>query len=288
MVVKWNFGKVYKEVRESKGISQKKICHEALSRTTLSKLENCKIMPSYQTMEYLLQQINMSFSEFEYICNVYQPQERECIIEEFNSLINNTDKVNIKDLLKRCEKFLKITDDYYIKDIQMLLKAQLAFQLESMSSNVCKSKLLISQIWTRLEKMDVWYYNEIRLLNGILFYFPLETIEAISDKLLYSLKKYSTYAKIKDLEISILTNLSTIYLKNCKMAECENILLRMKQLALDLKRYDFLGVYFVRMGICEKNSVLIERGMKILTLTDENELIEELNKEIEFFKMTEQ
>ncbi|EKZ0149997.1 helix-turn-helix transcriptional regulator, partial [Enterococcus faecalis] len=50
MVVKWNFGKVYKEVRESKGISQKKICHEALSRTTLSKLENCKIMPSYQTM----------------------------------------------------------------------------------------------------------------------------------------------------------------------------------------------------------------------------------------------
>ncbi|HEL7558368.1 TPA: helix-turn-helix domain-containing protein, partial [Enterococcus faecalis] len=196
MVVKWNFGKVYKEVRESKGISQKKICHEALSRTTLSKLENCKIMPSYQTMEYLLQQINMSFSEFEYICNVYQPQERECIIEEFNSLINNTDRVNIKDLLKRCEKFLKITDDYYIKDIQMLLKAQLAFQLESINSNVCKSKLLISQIWSRIEKMDVWYYNEIRLLNGILFYFPLETIEAISDKLLYSLKKYSTYAKI--------------------------------------------------------------------------------------------
>lgn len=287
-MVKWNFGKVYKEVRESKGISQKKICHEALSRTTLSKLENCKIMPSYQTMEYLLQQINMSFSEFEYICNVYQPQERECIIEEFNSLINNTDRVNIKDLLKRCEKFLKITDDYYIKDIQMLLKAQLAFQLESINSNVCKSKLLISQIWSRLEKMDVWYYNEIRLLNGILFYFPLETIEAISDKLLYSLKKYSTYAKIKDLEISILTNLSTIYLKNCKMAECENVLLRMKQLALDLKRYDFLGVYFVRMGICETNSVLIERGMKILTLTDENELVEELNKEIEFFKMTKQ
>lgn len=286
--MKWNFGKVYKEVRESKGISQKKICHEALSRTTLSKLENCKIMPSYQTMEYLLQQINMSFSEFEYICNVYQPQERECIIEEFNSLINNTDRVNIKDLLKRCEKFLKITDDYYIKDIQMLLKAQLAFQLESINSNVCKSKLLISQIWSRLEKMDVWYYNEIRLLNGILFYFPLETIEAISDKLLYSLKKYSTYAKIKDLEISILTNLSTIYLKNCKMAECENVLLRMKQLALDLKRYDFLGVYFVRMGICETNSVLIERGMKILTLTDENELVEELNKEIEFFKMTKQ
>ncbi|HEL7540021.1 TPA: Rgg/GadR/MutR family transcriptional regulator, partial [Enterococcus faecalis] len=211
-----------------------------------------------------------------------------CIIEEFNSLINNTDRVNIKDLLKRCEKFLKITDDYYIKDIQMLLKAQLAFQLESINSNVCKSKLLISQIWSRIEKMDVWYYNEIRLLNGILFYFPLETIEAISDKLLYSLKKYSTYAKIKDLEISILTNLSTIYLKNCKMAECEIVLLRMKQLALDLKRYDFLGVYFVRMGICETNSVLIERGMKILTLTDENELIEELNKEIEFFKMTKQ
>ena len=50
----WNFGEVYKFIRKSKGISQSDICSDELSRSTLSKIENNKLMPSFQIMDYLL------------------------------------------------------------------------------------------------------------------------------------------------------------------------------------------------------------------------------------------
>ena len=69
--MRYDFGKVYKDIRESKELTQEEVCGSVLSRTSLSKYESGKATPKYENMEFLLRQINMSFEEFEYICHLY-------------------------------------------------------------------------------------------------------------------------------------------------------------------------------------------------------------------------
>lgn len=38
--MRYDFGKVYKEIRESKGLTQEEVCGNVLSRTSLSKFES--------------------------------------------------------------------------------------------------------------------------------------------------------------------------------------------------------------------------------------------------------
>ena len=58
--MRYDFGKVYKEIRESKGLTQEEVCGDVLSRTSLSKIESGKVTPKYENMEFLLRQVNMS------------------------------------------------------------------------------------------------------------------------------------------------------------------------------------------------------------------------------------
>lgn len=74
--MRWDIGKVYKEIRESKGLSQKAVVGTGISRQSLISFEKGESMPRYETMDYLLRQINMDFAEFEYICNHYQQNSR--------------------------------------------------------------------------------------------------------------------------------------------------------------------------------------------------------------------
>ena len=78
--MRYDFGNVYKEIRESKGLTQEEVCGGVLSRTSLSKIESGKTTPKYENMEFLLRQINMSFEEFEYICHLYQQasEQKSC------------------------------------------------------------------------------------------------------------------------------------------------------------------------------------------------------------------
>ena len=81
--MRYDFGNVYKEIRESKGLTQEDVCGSVLSRTSLSKIESGKTTPKYENMEFLLRQVNMSFEEFEYICQLYQPSQRTEIMQTY-------------------------------------------------------------------------------------------------------------------------------------------------------------------------------------------------------------
>ena len=84
--MRYDFGKIYKEIRKSKNLRQSDVCGNVLSTTTLSKIENGNVVPKYENMAFLLQQINMSFDEFDYICNLYRPNKHTEIINDISNL----------------------------------------------------------------------------------------------------------------------------------------------------------------------------------------------------------
>ena len=101
--MRYDFGKVYKEIREAKGLIQEEVCGNVLSRTSLSKIESGKATPKYENMEFLLRQINMSFDEFDYICHLYQPSQRAEIMQTYLNMSSILGTSELEMLFQTCQ-----------------------------------------------------------------------------------------------------------------------------------------------------------------------------------------
>ena len=280
--MRWNFGSVYKEIRKGKNISQNDICKENISRTTLSKLENSKIMPSYQTMDFLLKQINMSFDEFTYVCKSFEIDQREQIIQSFYKLSANTNISTLAELKSKCILYLKTNEDLFIEDILSILDSQLKLVDDNIYKISCLSKIYVNSVWQKIEKANTWYYSELRLLNCILYFLPLETVRKITPKIIESMKKYEDYKKSEPFYISLLLNTGTIYFMNNMVTDAEVLVNKALPLIYSSKRYDFLGIAEVRLGIYSKDITRIKKGISFLKFAGEDSIVTELLEEVAF------
>ncbi|MGK0552044.1 helix-turn-helix domain-containing protein [Enterococcus faecalis] len=280
--MRWNYGSLYKNIRKNKGYTQQQITSHTISRTTLSKLENNKIHIGIANFEFLLEQIDMSFDEFLYLLDHRTQKKRETLIEAFFSLVSNVDSSKILALKTRCLAYLKQQDDISIKEIITILDALVALAKEDTTS-LQQSKVLVGKIWQRLNKMDTWYYYEIRLLNCILYFLPIETVQELIPRLLTTLKRYEDYHRFDYLKLVVFVNISTLLLHHQKKVDCEKITKKVYHLAKLKKRYDFLAIAQVRLGICRGDLQLIEEGRRLLLLTKEQILWDRLEEEVAVF-----
>ncbi|HEU7197017.1 TPA: helix-turn-helix transcriptional regulator, partial [Streptococcus pneumoniae] len=191
--MRYDFGKVYKEIRESKGLTQEEVCGGVLSRTSLSKIESGKTTPKYENMEFLLRQINMSFEEFEYICQLYQPSQRTEIMQTYlnmRSIIGTSDLVN---LFQKCQDYLKTHHDLPIEEIRDMLEVVIYIRQHGAGELSDHAEQVVKKLWRRIEKQDTWYESDLKILNTILFSFPIEYLHLITGKILQRLEVYKNY-----------------------------------------------------------------------------------------------
>lgn len=278
--MRWDFEKVYKDIRQSKGLTQEEICGDMLARSTLARIESGQVIPKFDTFIFLLQQINMSLEEFEYICNVYQPSKRQKLLNIANNNLSITDNTELLSLKQQCQEYLQTHHDIPIQQLLDRLTVTIHIREFGGESKDTTFQETTQKIWHYLEKQNTWYQNDFKLLLTILYHFPLETLKTITLKILTNLVKYTDLYNIKPLQLTLLTNLASIYLENHQTKECETFSLEALKLAKELKRYDFLGIAQVRLGICRDDNSLIDKGMSLLHLTEEEKIFEALEKEV--------
>ena len=279
--MRYDFGKVYKEIRESKGLTQEEICGNVLSRTSLSKIESGKATPKYENMEFLLRQINMSFEEFEYICQLYQPSQRTEIMQTYlnmRSIIGTSDLVN---LIQKCQDYLKTHHDLPIEEIRDMLEVVIYIRQHGTGELSDHAEQVVKKLWRKIEKQDTWYESDLKILNTILFSLPIEHLHLITGKILQRLEVYKNYQHLYDLRMTILLNLSTLYLYNQDKNICQQICDTLLEDAKKKKKYDSLAVAYVRIGICRDDAKLIQKGFSLLELTEETSMLSHLKKEVE-------
>jgi transcriptional regulator with XRE-family HTH domain len=279
----WDFGKVYQKIRKEKGLTQTKICGDLVSRTTLSKIENCHSVPSYETFAHLLKQVNMSFEEFEYVCNGFKLDGRMKIFSEFDAAISNENVSLLIDLRENCAEFLKKNHDLGIENLLITID-YLILVHENVGIENVEANKLINLLWSRLEAVDTWYYNEIKMINCILFYFPTETVLNFSVKLIDSIKRYKGFSgDVDSFCCAVYTNLSTFYLYKNLYSECLDISRLVTDLAQTIKRYDTYCLSNARIGLCMGDKQKIQDSIKILEFFGEADLIKEIEIEVERF-----
>ena len=281
--MRYDFGKVYKEIRESKGLTQEEVCGNVLSRTSLSKIESGKATPKYENMDFLLRQMNMSFEEFDYICHLYQPSQRTKIMQTYlnmNSIIGGSDLV---DFFETCQNYLKTHHDLPIEEIRDMLEVVIHIRQHGTEKLSDQVKQTVKKLWEKIEKQDTWYESDIKILNTILFSFPIEHLHLITEKILQRLEVYKNYQHLYDLRMAILLNLSTIYLYHQDKNMCKQICYTLLEDAKNKKSYDMLAICYVRIGICRDDAKLIQKGFSLLELTDEITMLAYLKKEVETY-----
>ena len=281
--MRYDFGKVYKEIRESKGLTQEEVCGNVLSRTSLSKIESGKATPKYENMEFLLRQINMSFEEFEYICQLYQPSQRKEIMQTYlnmRSIIGTGDLVN---LFQKCQDYLKTHHDLPIEEIRDMLEVVIYIRQHGTGELSDHAEQIVKKLWRKIEKQDTWYESDLKILNTILFSFPIEYLHLITGKILQRLEVYKNYQHLYDLRMTILLNLSTLYLYNQDKNMCKQICYTLLEDAKNKKSYDRLAICYVRIGICRDDAKLIQKGFSLLELTEETSMLSHLKKEVETY-----
>ena len=281
--MRYDFGNVYKEIRESKGLTQEEVCGGILSRTSLSKIESGKTTPKYENMEFLLQQVNMTFEEFDYICHLYQPSQRAEIIQSYLNMSSILGTSELEKLFQKCQDYLKTHHDLPIEEISDMLEVIIYIRQHGTGELSDHAEQVVKKLWRKIEKQDTWYENDLKILNTILFRFPIEHLHLITGKILQRLEVYKNYQHLYDLRMAILLNLSTLYLYNQDRNMCQQICYTLLEDAKKKKHYDRLAICYVRIGICTDDSKLIQKGFSLLELTDEISMLSHLKKEVETY-----
>ena len=279
--MRYDFGKVYKEIRESKGLTQEEVCGNVISRTSLSKIESGKATPKYENMEFLLRQINMSFEEFDYICHLYQPSQRTEIIQTYLNMSSIIGNSSLVDFFETCQNYLKTHHDLPIEEIRDMLEVVIHIRQHGTEQLSDQVKQTIKKLWEKIEKQDTWYESDLKILNTILFSFPIDHLHLITGKILQRLEVYKNYQHLYDLRMAILLNLSTIYLYHQDKNICQQTCYTLLEDAKNKKSYDRLAICYVRIGICTDDSKLIQKGFSLLELTEETSMLSHLKKEVE-------
>ena len=281
--MRYDFGKVYKEIRESKGLTQEEVCGNVISRTSLSKIESGKVTPKYENMEFLLRQINMSFEEFDYICHLYQPSQRTEIMQTYLNMSSIIGSSGLVDFFETCQNYLKTHHDLPIEEIRDMLEVVIHIRQHGTEQLSDQVKQTIQKLWEKIEKQDTWYESDLKILNTILFSLPIEHLHLITGKILQRLEVYKNYQHLYDLRMTILLNLSTLYLYNQDKNMCKQICYTLLEDAKNKKSYDMLAICYVRIGICRDDAKLIQKGFSLLELTDETSILAFLKKEVEIY-----
>ena len=279
--MRYDFGKVYKEIRESKGLTQEDVCGDILSRTSLSKIESGKVTPKYENMEFLLRQINMSFEEFDYICHLYQPSQRTEIRQTYLNMSSILGTSELEKLFQKCQNYLKTRHDLPIEEIRDMLEVVIYIRQHGAGELSDHAEQVVKKLWRKIEKQDTWYESDLKILNTILFSLPIEHLHLITGKILQRLEVYKNYQHLYDLRMTILLNLSTLYLYNQDKNMCKQICYTLLEDAKNKKSYDRLAICYVRIGICRDDAKLIQKGFSLLELTEETSMLSHLKKEVE-------
>ena len=281
--MRYDFGKVYKEIRESKGLTQEEVCGNVISRTSLSKIESGKATPKYENMEFLLRHINMSFEEFDYICHLYQPSQRTEIMQTYLNMSSIIGSSGLVDFFETCQNYLKTHHDLPIEEIRDMLEVVIHIRQHGTEQLSDQVKQTIHKLWEKIEKQDTWYESDLKILNTILFSLPIEHLHLITGKILQRLEVYKNYQHLYDLRMTILLNLSTLYLYNQDKNMCKQICYTLLEDAKNKKSYDMLAICYIRIGICRDDAKLIQKGFSLLELTDETSILAFLKKEVEIY-----
>lgn len=133
------------------------------------------------------------------------------------------------------------------------------------------------------------YLNDIRIINAILFLFPVEIAIEFTKTVLVRLDAYKDFQDAERLKIAFKINLSLILIKNKDYAKALTVIVDSLQCNQKKMNYTILALHFSRKAICIANiqgdgsAKLLEKAQHLLLIYDDRDYWERIQQEFIYY-----
>lgn len=286
--IRQKFGKDFKKIRENKGYTQQYVAKEAMARSTYTKFELDSIVPTITKYFQILNNLDMTHEEFNYIHNHYQLKGKDAILYHFRQIAVNSDLTILMNVRVMTKSYLNEHEDNVVQDIFYICDALITL---SKTNDLSQAAPYAEKVWHRIAQLDKWYLIELRLLNNILFFFDFDTSHFISKRALVELEHYKHFHEAIELKLAYSMNLIYLLMENHNYLQALEKADSLIALSKEKGRYRILGVLYVRKGIIltklkkstTETETWIQKGFNLLEAIEDFSLIEELKKEVLYY-----
>jgi Rgg/GadR/MutR family transcriptional activator len=279
-----NYGLTLKEIRESLNMSQNKLSEGIMSQSNYSKVEKGDIDIPFIKMLDLLERLGMTIEEFLYIHHDYTRTPGKQL-----SRLNQLDPGNKLKIIENINQLKTISNPNQRED--ELLAIFEAMQFISNDDYKAASKK-VSVIWERLKNHDTWYLYDVRLINSILYLFPIDTVGSIVTLVLKRLDKYKNLGNTFKLSANLQINYILLLIENREYDIALSIVDNLIRFSNHHHLYSHLATAYVRKGILLENlnkgnaTEWYEKAFTLLEVINNQTIIKELKKEIKLYTNT--
>jgi len=274
-------GRFIREIRKNKGYSQKYLINNLMTQSAYSKFELEKTDIRTTTFINILDHLEMSLEEFEYIKNNYRFNQRKSIINSFFNLVYN-DKDELQKLVREINEYLNGRQDILLTDIWIVCNSLL---LLIDTKDFKQASIPANKVWERLSKRNQLYITDIYLLNSIYFIFPLETALEMKNFIDKSIDYYKDFKDVQRLKINMYFNLSLLLINKGRYQEALKEINAIEQHCREQKAYIQLAIGYIRKGIClnrlgDSGEQWIDKGKGLLLSIEEFSILKVIEDEL--------
>lgn len=284
--IRQNIGEDFKKIRENKSYTQQYVAKDAMARSTYTKFEIGSIVPTITKYFQILNNLDMTHEEFNYIHNNYQLKGKDAILYQFRNMAVNTDINVLINARETAKNYLAEHKDNVVQDIYYICNALITL---SKTNDLTQAAPYAEKVWHRIAQLDKWYLTELRLLNNILFFFDFDTSLFISKRALVELEHYKHFYDAIELKMAYSMNLIYLLMENENYKQALEKVDSLILLSKKKGRYRILGVLYVRKGIIltklakAEAEVWIQKGFFLLEAIEDFPLKKELDKEVLYY-----
>ncbi|MEQ2877793.1 helix-turn-helix domain-containing protein [Enterococcus asini] len=203
-----NFGETLRKIRLEKGLTQKSLYHDLLSKSYAIRFEQGKHDISFVLLLEILERLPMEISEFLFIHRNYQPSETQWFYEQLIKSGNNMDLAALATLKKEYQK------RYGDSQQQSGRLVQLDYRLEQLryydrSGQITEESVtpeLQGKIQSLLAATQSWTMEDLRFFAATLDLVPTSDLTLFFQGLIPSLKRYREFVAGKNVLCILLIN----------------------------------------------------------------------------------
>lgn len=266
------WGKTLASIKKSKNIPINEVIGDHLTRSAYSRFASGKTNTSIDNFAYMLNNLHVSFEEFNYIKNQYEPDKYHILLKKAQ-IANHQHNINqLKSIMNKFQSYAKITDDVVPLHLYCIVKLTINHLL-----NIPYDQYAQKTITDYLTQCESWSHYELVLFNNVMFVFNLQLIDIMKKKVIHNLEKYQNLRSYGSESFRVLINILTLFLDNKHLKEAillineiEDFPLRPDMFFEQTIRMFFKGVIKL-VEYNEKNNHELTNSLTILQTISKND-----------------
>lgn len=272
-----SYGETVREIRLKKGIKQKELYQDILSKSFAIQFEKGEHEVVLSTFEQLLERLGVEFEEFKLIQREYRSDEIRKLNHHFSIAANNYDVKSLYKLKTKLEEFETKGSASEILRLQIQLVIGHIFKNQGIEFSKIEYGQDVEKIQAYLLSKETWFLQEIKLYLNVLPHFQYELNMYLMPRVLKSMDSYQESEEHKFVLSLLLCNFLSVVLEKEEQVAQDIVpyfhildeLTKDPMLALERTVYLFiLGKYEYKMEKQRSGLIKMKQAISVMEILD--------------------